>query len=358
MSIFVFIGAAAIGILRTGLSTWHTGESRRETLETAQFVLAQIGQDLRSIYTHEFLEGQSANIMLVCDRDAQGRQRMRFVRTVEGAVSSFTHREAGALLGAEKDLDLNQDYTEARMGDLRPTGGLCELAYVMDSDPASTKLFRGLRAPIGGAGTFFVDSNLTPGGASSSLIEFAEGVLYLGFHFRTQYTNTWDLRHLPIIMPAADEKSGPALWWDSTRSRTPPFKPEDREFTTFLSGSSLLDPSDDIFPRAVQVVLVVAEGETGAISKLSSDIDEESTRIPVEDYRVFAASEYKYVKIGGEWIRYAEAKRGALVLRDEYGRGARWSIPAAHRRGALVQAGRTFSLILRLPGGREDWNSR
>ena len=182
MSIFVFIGAATIGMLRTGLSTWHTGETRRKAMETAQFVLSQVGQDLRSMYTHEFLEGQSANIMLVCDRDAGGRQRLRFVRTVGGAISPYAQKEAGALLGADRDLDLVDDHYEARMGALRATGGLCELAYVMDNDPASTKVYRGLRAPVGGAGTFFVDSNLTPG-TGSSLIEFADGVLYLGFHF-------------------------------------------------------------------------------------------------------------------------------------------------------------------------------
>jgi hypothetical protein len=357
MSIFMFIGATTMGILRTGLFTWRTGEAKRKALETAQLVMSEVAEDLRNIYTHEPREGQTTSMRLLCDFDANGRQRIRFVRTVAGAISPYARKQAGALVGAKSDLDLVDDYTEARMSALRSTSGLCEVAYVMDSDPASTKLYRGLRAPVGGAGTFFVDSNFVPGGSGSALIEFTDGVLYLGFHFWTQYTNTWAVQRIPLIAPEPGEKSGPALWWDSTRSLQL-FKLEDREFTTFISGSSLGDPRDDIYPLAVQVVLVVAQGESGAVTKLASNIDDQATRIPLENASAFGRSEYKYAKIDGEWIRYKEVRRGALVLESEYGRGARWSTPASHRRGAVVQEGRTFTLTLRLPGGREDWNAK
>lgn len=367
MSIFLFIGAAAIGILRAGLSTWRTGETRRETLETAQMVLSQVGQDLRSMYTREFLEGQSADIRLLCDRDSNGRQRIRFVRTLAGAISPFAHKEAGSLLGAGSELDLVNDHAEARMGDLRASSGMCEIAYTMAPDPASTTLCRGLRAPIGGAGTFFDDANLaisgsgtSPSGAGAGLIEFADGILYLGFHLWTQYTNTWDAKYLPVIQSESRQKSGPALWWDSTRAYQEPFTPEEGEFTTYVSGTSLLDPRDDIFPYAIQIVLVVEEGEVGAITRLAGSIDDTAVRIPVENPNVFREladdPRLRYVKIGGEWIRYAEVTRDGLILENDSGRGARGTIPAMHKRGDLVQAGRTFSLIVWLSSGREDWN--
>jgi hypothetical protein len=358
MGIFIFIGSATIGVLRSGLFTWRTGESRRKALETAQLVLSRVEEDLRNMYTREFLEGQPADIQLLCDRDSNGRQRIRFVRTVGGAVSAHVHKEAGSCLGADSDLDLVNDYREARMGALRATGGLCEVAYVMDSDPASNKLFRGIRAPAGGEHTFFLDSNLLPATANSRLIEFADCVLYLGFLFWTQYTDTWDARYWPMAEPGQRDRSGPAFWWDSTRSRVPPFQLEKGEFTTHLSGSSLLDPRDDIFPRAVQVTLVVAEERTAAATVLADDITENATRIPVADSGPFASCEYKYVKIDAEWIRFSEVGRGALTLEDERARGARWTIPAPHRRGAAVQAGRTFAVTLHLPGVREDWNSK
>ncbi len=358
MAIFAFLGTATIGMLRSGLFSWRTGEAKREVLETAQLIMSQVDGDLRNMYTTESVEGQPPYVRLVCDHDANGRQRICFVRTLSGAVSRFTRKEAGALVGADSDLDLVDDYTEARMGSLRSTSGLCEVAYVMDPDPTSGKLYRGLRAPIGGAGTFFVSSNLVPATSVSPLIEFADGVLYLGFHFWTQYTNTWDVSAWPIIAPRQDEKSGPALCWDSTRSLMLVRNPIEGQFTTYLSASSETDTNDDIFPMAVQVVLVLAEGRSGASSRLTRDVDETSTNLPVENTGIFEELAYQYVWIDGEWIRFNRIDDDTLVLKDEYDRGARGTLPAAHRKGASVQAGRTFTVTIMLPGGREDWNGK
>jgi len=358
MAIFAFLGTATIGVLRSGLFSWRTGEAKREVLETAQLIMSQVADDLRNMYTCESVEGRAPYVRLVADRDANGRQRIRFVRTISGAVSPYARKEAGALVGADSDLDLVDDYVEARMGSLRSTSGLCEMAYVMDPDPSSARLYRGLRAPIGGTGTFFVNSNLVPSTSNSPLIEFADGVLYLGFHFWTQYTNTWDVGAYPVVAPRPDEKSGPALYWDSTRSLIFVRNPVERQFTTYLSASSEADTADDIFPTSIQVVLVLAERESGASSRLTRDIEENSTKIPVENVAVFEDLAYSYVWIDGGWIRYNSTERQALALRDEYDRGARGTIPASHRKGALVQAGRTFVITVGLPGGREDWNEK
>jgi hypothetical protein len=358
MAIFAFLGTATVGVLRSGLFSWRTGEAKREVLETAQLIMSQVADDLRNMYTCESVEGRAPYVRLVADRDANGRQRIRFVRTISGAVSPYARKEAGALVGADSDLDLVDDYTEARMGSLRSTSGLCEMAYVMDTNPASAKLYRGLRAPIGGAGTFFVNSNLVPATSNSPLIEFTDGVLYLGFHFWTQYTNTWDVSAYPIVAPRPDEKSGPALYWDSTRSLMFVRNPVERQFTTYLSASSEADTGDDIFPTAVQVMLVLVEGESGASSRLTRDIEDNSTRIPVEDESVFEDLAYPYVCIDTEWVRFNATESKALALKDEYDRGARGTVPASHRKGALVQAGRTFVITIELPGGREDWNAK
>jgi hypothetical protein len=134
--------------------------------------------------------------------------------------------------------------------------------------------------------------------------------------------------------------------------------PIERQFTTYVSASSEADTNDDIFPTALQIVLVLAEGESGTSSTLTRDIDELSTTIPVEDSSVFEDLAYPYVWIEGEWVRFGNVDRRALKLKDEYDRGARGTLPASHRRGASVQAGRTFTVTIRLPGGREDWNEK
>ena len=358
MGIFVFIGVATIGMLRTGLNSWRTGEIRRESLETAQMVLSQISQDIQSIYTQGVAEGLYGDVKLISDFDSNGRQRIRFVRTVAGAISPYAHREAGAFLDADRELDLVEDYMEARMGLLLATGGLCEIAYVMEQDAYSSGLYRGLRSPVGGSASFFIDSNMVPTSANYNLIQFADGILYLGFKFWTQYTNTWKSQYWPLIDPMPGEKSGPAFWWDSTRSKIPPFQLEDREFTTYLDGSSQYNSEDDIFPRAIRIVLVVSEGDNDAKARLTRDINEESSRIPIDNTGLFSrSSEYPYVKIDDEWICYSQVGRDELVL-DEYGRGARFTYPQAHSRGTVVRVGRTFSLIVWLPGGREDWNGK
>lgn len=362
-SIFIFLGAAAIGILRSGLYIWRSGEAKRNTFDTAQLVLSQISEDLRAVYTREPREDQPVHVGLLCDFDPNGRQRIRFVRTVAGATSPYTHKEAGSLLGADSDLDLINDYHEARMGTIRATGGLCEIAYTMSPGPSSTKLYRGMRAPIGGAGSFFNDLNLTPG---SKVVQLADNVLYLGFWFWTQYTNTWKKRkgeeeYWPIINPRPRQKSGPAFWWDSTRSKVPPFELNRNEFTTYLPGAISDDPRDDIFPRAIRIELVVREGVTGVTSKLARDVDGQTLHIPVENPGAFyrLKEEHKLVRIDGEWIRFSDTEHGALKIDPDTGcRGARGTAATSHRRGALVEAGKTFTFTLRLPGAREDWNGK
>jgi hypothetical protein len=134
--------------------------------------------------------------------------------------------------------------------------------------------------------------------------------------------------------------------------------PVERQYTTYLSATSEADTNDDVFPTAVQIVLVLAEGGTGTSSRLTRDIEDTSTRIPVEDASIFENLAYPYVWINGEWVRFSNVERRALALRDEYDRGARGTLPASHRKGSLVQAGRTFTVTIRLPGGREDWNEK
>jgi hypothetical protein len=366
MAIFLFLGAALITMLRQGIATWRSGESRREIYERAREILGQISSDLSSTYTVKVQEDQPFDIMFVCDwvSSAPGAchsQRLRFVRTLSGAGSDYALQEAGTLLGADSDLDLVNDGSEARVGLLRSTGGLCEVAYV--SDPVSETLHRAMRAPIGGARSLFCDANVQVSAATSRLIEFASGVMFLGFSFWTQYTNTWDENSPTLISPRENQKSGPLLWWDSTRSTLPPAlfgAPERDEYTLFRSASSLTDPSDDAFPREVRITLVISEkGTEGQTTLLKTDISADTLHIPVENVQKLPGTDsaFPYAKIGAEWIRYSKIEGDMLIL-DEYGRGRRGTQPASHNRGTPVRAGLTFVTTVRVPGFREDWNDR
>jgi hypothetical protein len=366
MAIFLFLGAALITILRQGVAIWRSGETKREIYERAQEILGQISSDLSSTHTLKVKEDQPFDIKFLCDfvswaPTACHTQRLRFVRTLAGAGSDYSSQEAGAFLGADSDLDLLNDGAEARAGLLRSTGGLCEVAYV--TDPASETLYRAMRAPIGGARSLFSDANVHLGAADSRLTEFARGVMFLGLSFWTQYTNSWDENSPTIISPRKNEKSGPLLWWDSTRATLPPTllgAPEKDEYILYRDASSLADPSDDAFPREVRITLVLAgKGVEGQTTRLKNHISPDALRIPVESVQKLPSpdSAFPYVKIDTEWIRYSKVEGNSLIL-DEYGRGRRYTQPTSHNRGTPVRAGFTFVTTVTIPTFREDWNDR
>lgn len=365
MTILLMLGVGLATMLRQGIDTWRYGESRRKMYERAQEILGQISSDLSSAYTARPEEDQPVYIKFLCDYvsspDGSNTQRLRFVRTLAGAGSDHASQEAGSHVGADSDLDLINDSQEARAGALRPTGGLCEVAYV--TDLVSETLYRAMRAPIGGAKSLFSEGSVRIGAQGSRLIELSTGVMFLGFSFWTHYTNTWDETIPTLILPRKDQKSGPLLWWDSTRSLPPPAlfgAPEKGEYSLYRGAASLADPSDDVFPQEVRITLVLAEREgEGQTTRLKNYISFDTLHIPVETVQKLPKSDspFHYVKIDREWIRYSRVEGDSLIL-DEYGRGRRGTKPAVHNRGAFVRAGLTLVTTVRVPGFREDWNDR
>lgn len=360
MGIFVVLGTALVIILRQGLHLWRTGEARKEVHERANFILSYLREDLSSTYSGTW--GPSP-VRFLCDLEPASqergarRQRLRFVRTRKGESQHPLASLGGTVIESTEFFDHFGDVDEARQGTLRAGGGLEEVIYFLDPDLDDTTLWRGIRSPPGGIDSFLDPAMDRAWNIEDRCRELATGVLYIEFRFWTQYTNTWDESFYPRLFPhKEDERSGPALLWDSTRGLFVPGAgkdPPERVFEMFVGTGSVGDPSDDIFPRQVMVTLVM-ETDDGVV--LAENIGPDTTRIPIRGASKIPPDAPPYVRIDQEWIRYDKREKGRLVL-DEAGggRGTRWTWPRPHRAGAPVSVGRTFTLIVRIPAFRDDW---
>ncbi len=367
MSIFLFLGMALVGMFRSGLAAWSTGERKREVLENAQTVVEQITSDLKSVYTTTGVS-PPVNVRFIADVDpSTGLPRLRFVRTIRGEVQAYLLRDAGKLIQRTGLIDENNDFSEAYKGSLMPTGGLCEVAYVLARDNSSSSgtskdggyvLYRGIRSPIGDpAGSVFNDSNMATDAVRSGMKPFARNVLYMGFLFWTQHSNTWSPRHYTrTYIVSEEQKSGPMLYWDSTRGYLPaPDEPEDYEFFTYRG--TLNDPSDDIFPSRVKVTVVLREGGNAApkstlASSMSAGGEDSLKLVDASMFPEDKSEGFCFVLVDDEWIEYTERSgRWLSGLR----RGARHTRARTHKKGAVVETGHTVAFTATLPSYREAW---
>lgn len=172
MGILVGLGLALIIILRGGLATWTKSEARRESSQVAQVVLTALREDLQSatVYRERLGGTDTVQTKMIGDYEAvrhqEGkaavttvRQRLFLVRTIKAESENPITGIAGSTLLASGTIDLHKDKDEASNQNLRPTGGLMEVGYVLGADDAGT-LYRMVRSPIGGATSLFVLDDL------------------------------------------------------------------------------------------------------------------------------------------------------------------------------------------------------
>ena len=126
-------------------------------------------------------------------------------------------------------------------------------------------------------------------------------------------------------------------------------------FTDSSMSDTFFDPSDDVFPRRVQIILVVTNTRGRKRSaRLTDDILDSTTDvINVDDTTPFRANIHSYVKIGNEWIRYSFIKGDHILVIAPNGRGARGTAPADHSGGDEVLTGTTFIMTFDLPSYRD-----
>ncbi|MDF1661515.1 MAG: type II secretion system protein [Planctomycetota bacterium] len=173
MGIMIALGTALMLVLRGGLSTWTTGEARRESSQIAQVVFGALREDLQSTTIYRQKSGKSSNVVntrFLCiediNRTTQGkdviesyRQQLFLVRTIKAESENPVTGTAGSVLNAQGIVDLHADKAEALERDLRATGGLMEVGYARGFKDSKT-LYRMVRAPIGGDQSLFGYPNL------------------------------------------------------------------------------------------------------------------------------------------------------------------------------------------------------
>jgi hypothetical protein len=135
--------------------------------------------------------------------------------------------------------------------------------------------------------------------------------------------------------------------WDSTRAL-------DKEFPLFRSPESLGDPSDDVFPAwaRLEIALVApstfgfGRGETRLAEPLGAD--ERFLRIEDVEPLLGPGPEERYLKVGGEWMRYLTSKVKPRTGQVPVERGRRGTKAVSHDVGADVYVGLSSSRDVRL----------
>lgn len=385
MGIFLVLGTSLMVILRGGLATWRRSEARQESFAAAQSLVSQLAEDLRSaVAPHDTpLDGMGeVEARMLCDVDAAGRQRLFLVRTLKAESEHPITGLAGTTIGADRNVDYREDLEEARESRLRATGGAMEVAWVLGPDDV---LYRGVKAPPGPPGSLFADQDpyelspptatapggrpgATPGPAPGApaarddaaalpplLRPFAMNVIHLELRFWTQYTTSWDPGSPPRRRLQANEKSGPLLYWDSTRAVLAPEDDDRRRFDTFVSRASLTDPRDDLFPAKVRVELTVREHPAaGSSTFLTRPASRSDAELYVQDPGRLPPK--GHLLLDREWVKYDEVQRDRVVVAQN-GRGARGTAAVEHDLVEVV-VGRSFVVIVDVPAWREDWSDR
>ncbi|MCA8962407.1 MAG: prepilin-type N-terminal cleavage/methylation domain-containing protein [Planctomycetes bacterium] len=352
MTVFVLLGGALVMFLRVGIDTWRVGELRREAFERAQSILDQLESDLSATFPDpSHGAGGHVDVRFISDYDGNYRQRLRFVRALEGEMRHPITQTAGAWTGGLGEYDYINDSIEMENGVMRAPGGLQEVAYLMDPDPTSEMLWRGIKSPIGGPTTLFDSINLYEFDDEGRPVRparcrpLASGVLFISFQFWGQETREW----------ATDSDTGSQLWWDSTRGFLDP-DGNDKGAAAYYDPNSLDEWRDDVFPSRVQVILVLRPARTVRLARLRGDLGPGDTEIAVDRASNYPDGAFQFIRIDDEWISYESLhERGFEGCR----RGVRSTLAAQHAAGTPVIYGTTFSRVIRIPGARTSrWGKR
>jgi hypothetical protein len=374
LGVFVFLGGALVALLDQGVSIWRLADGRGKAYERARAILDQAADDLRAVATDVRRPDIGPWLRLLCDRDAEGRQRLRLVRALANESSDPIGRRGGEYLarGDSSAYDHHQDDLEIAAGRLLAPAGYQEVLYAMDPDPQAAMLWRGLRSPIGGVRSLFFDGPADGEAAAAAarkssapedeaalakrraLLDriarpLAGGVLHFGLRFWTPFTTAWDEVQGPAGQGRPGKPSGPTSFWDSTRALLDvPAKPDG--FAWKRREGSLENPDDDVFPERVEITLVLRENPEVGDLRLSRAAGAGDNLLWLSSTAGLPADgPLRYVFVDGEWIRYEKVEGDRLHVAAG-GRGARETRAAAHAAGARVELGSTFRRVVELPG--------
>lgn len=367
ISIFAVLGLLLMGLLRQGIEKWQVGENQREVYERAHAIFERIGTDLENTFSRAGPRAGQVDspldVKFLCDNDAHGRSRLRFVRTFKGEDADPAANGAGKgtpAAGYTAHLTRRDDVGKQ----LRPLQGLTEVAYFMEPGTGTSNLMRAERSPIGGAASLFAAGQVdTAEQAAAQALPVSEGVLLCRFMFWSQYTTTWDDASPPGS--ALGDSGGPTGFWDSTRgilarpSRRRSKRSPAGWFELAVGPESLNDSIDDIWPVQVRCeVILSAFGVSEAIAFLDNDMGVKDRDAAANGTDTFPAEapagvERLVLRVEDEWMEYTAVTPGGFRIGN---RGLFGSRTVPHRAGAEIRAGMQFVRAFRIPAARNYWN--
>ena len=183
-------------------------------------------------------------------------------------------------------------------------------------------------------------------------------LLHVEFGLWSQHTTSWgDERGFLHGFQSGAEPSmqGPQAVWDSARGGWLVDRSAGGVFALDLGPLSEDDPTDDIHPHAILVRVVVAQDRDATPEGLlARSVGSEDGTLPLYDGAAFPGRRSGgYVKVGGEWIRYAKLDGDRLIGCK---RGQRATKIQEHDQGAIVNVGRTVEFVVPVLHAKDDWN--
>lgn len=333
--IFVLMVAGLVAFSASNLDNWRASESRKDTYERSQILMAQIEDDLRNSFIDEEILVAGVTRLrpaqFFCDMDKEGRQRLAFTRSIKPLpVSPGKGLQAlGGLTGTPLDA----------------YAPLVEVAYLLD--PESRTLWRAEQPFERTATTSFFESrnlDLKSARFKAAAAALDTGVVHVELRFWTQLSNTWNPRFKPTYSSHKKEDSGPSLIWDSTRTQLTAF------FARTQKPPGLHDPANYVLPEFVQV-RVVLEPQAREVRgvPLAQPFTGNANEMVIDDTRIIPDGP-GFVRIGREWIEYKEKTSNALKIGRRGGSGT--SLPT-YETGTPVHFGDLFAVDVRIPAFRE-----
>mgnify|MGYP001216375304 CR=1 FL=1 len=381
MGLLVVLGGGLVTLLSQSVSVWRTAERRGRLYEQGRALLDLVSADLRSTVVRVAGATDATWMRFLCDEDPEsGFQRLRFVRSTSGELSDPILRHGGERVSSHAPFHYRgrRVSVEAEHNGLLAPGGIMEVFYTIDPRPGVHYVWRGVRAPVGGAGSLFVDSNVVSsddeGRASGDAagtpladdrpfylerfaVPVAERVLFFGFRFWTPTTTTWDSVP-PLRNRSKGDESGPSLLWDSTRALIGEGEAFGGDDTYWKRRPGSLEEAwDDVFPRFVEVTIVLLRDDFELGPRLAADIgSSDHTLTLTAPIELSEDPLERLIFVDREWMGIESVSGRQLEV---YNRGVRGTEARSHERGAQVRIGVVFRRVVAIPSfrEREDWDS-
>lgn len=183
-------------------------------------------------------------------------------------------------------------------------------------------------------------------------------LLHVEFGLWSQRTTSWGDERGPLHgfqSGATSRLQDPQAIWDSARGGWLVDDATGGEFAFDLGPLSEDDPTDDIHPHGILVRVVVAQGRDATPEGLLARfVGAEDGTLYLYDGSAFPGDrDGGYVKVGGEWIRYARLDGDRLIGCK---RGQRATKVEEHSAGSVVNVGRTVEFVVPVLHAKDDWN--